>query len=352
MKSSSPGWSFQYDWKSGVKYSKGAVVRSGGAVWLATTKKGRSTTVAPNGKSDGWGLLVEAGQTGPAGPSGPQGHKGDTGAKGEAGAKGATGAIGQTGPIGLSGPMGPTGATGATGETGPAGPTGDVGATGATGETGPTGPKGDFGGPSGPTGPSGDTGATGPIGETGPSGPTGADSTVTGPSGPTGDIGVTGPTGDTGATGTTGVTGPSGPGGPVDYKYNTTVTDTIGLDNTPPGTLLDSVAVTSGLKYRVYASVQLDGGGGTYTSRTVTCVIRQGTTTLAQANYAFASSALTGLNSRYANAVLMGVLDSTSTSVDLYCSGSNGTLAQGTNYNPKGIVLIAEQVQSLNDQND
>jgi hypothetical protein len=193
-----------------------------------------------------WGVLAQAGATGPQGPQGPQG---------------ATGAAGSTGPQGASGPSGGAGIQGLLGPVGPVGPQGIIGLSGPAGAIGPTGPAGPpisfqglwsgamtyaigntvflsgssyisltngnvnnnptggspwallaqqgSSGADGAAGPSGASGATGPAGATGSIGATGA----TGGAGPAGATGATGPQGATGAAGATGATGAAGTAG-------------------------------------------------------------------------------------------------------------------------------------------
>lgn len=373
-------WDFQYEWKADTKYAKGSVVRHGGAVWLANTKKTRKGA-PPTGNRDGWALLVVNGATGAAGPQGPAGQagakgadaaagatgptgakgpdgsqgpqgliglQGPTGAQGASGGTGATGAVGATGATGDQGPIGAQGIIGETGPTGPTGLMGQTGPTGAIGETGAKGPVGDPGGATGSTGPTGTTGDMGPTGATGDTGPTGLTG-ETGPAGPTGATGTVGSTGSKGDAGPVGPTGPSGPGGPVSFRYWNGNTGQFELDPSTPGSELVSLTILSGRKYRVYASVQLTATGTDPWTKDATCRVYQGTygsgQLVAMANYTLTQSA------PKQNAVLMGVLNSNDTTVKLYCGASaTGVYTDGTRANPKGVGLIVEEVQSLTDQ--
>ena len=129
--------------------------------------------------------------------------------------------------------------------TGVAGPTGGAGSQGPVGPTGQTGPTG----PNGPLGPPGPTGPLGPAGVQGSVGPA---STAPGPSGP---AGVQGPASS--IPGPTGPVGAQGPSGGVGSMYTN-----VAVQSGSSQTLALRYALPAG-GYDVYASVQVDVGGGT-----------------------------------------------------------------------------------------
>jgi hypothetical protein len=121
----STGLTFKGSYSSSATYAVNDSVASGGVQYFS--KVGSNSGHTPNGEDAFWGILVNAGPTGPQGP---------------AGATGAQGPIGATGPQGTQGPAGPTGPAGATGAQGAVGATGAAGPTGPTGATGPAGAAG------------------------------------------------------------------------------------------------------------------------------------------------------------------------------------------------------------------
>jgi hypothetical protein len=126
------------DWSPATSYILGQIV-----FCSACTANGSSyIALSPSSGDDPpthpafWGLVAQAGATGPVGANGAAGPAGP------AGPAGLTGPIGLTGATGAAGSVGATGPTGLTGATGPAGPVGATGPTGLTGATGPAGPAG------------------------------------------------------------------------------------------------------------------------------------------------------------------------------------------------------------------
>jgi hypothetical protein len=92
-------------WSSGTSYSKNDGVSYNGSSYIALSAVGPTSTT-PDTDPTHWGLLAQAGATGPTGPAGSTGA---TGPQGPPGTTGATGATGPQGPTGATGPQGPAG---------------------------------------------------------------------------------------------------------------------------------------------------------------------------------------------------------------------------------------------------
>lgn len=92
-------------WSGSTAYVKNDGTSYNGSSYIALDAVGPSATPPPSDTTN-WGLLAQAGATGPTGATGPAGPQGPTGATGP---QGTTGATGPQGPIGATGPTGPAG---------------------------------------------------------------------------------------------------------------------------------------------------------------------------------------------------------------------------------------------------
>ena len=160
-------------WSSATSYSKNDGVSYQGSSYIALNNVTSSTP--PPSDPTNWGVLAQAGATGPQGPTGPQGATGPQGSTGATGPQGPTGATGSQGPAGAAATIAvgttTTGAAGSSATVSNSGtssaavfnftiPQGIQGATGATGSQGPQGATGSQG-PAGQGVPTG--GATGQV---------------------------------------------------------------------------------------------------------------------------------------------------------------------------------------------
>lgn len=140
---------------------------------------------------------------------------------------------------------------------------------------------------SGPTGPIGPTGMTGAIGPTGPSGPIGIQ-------------GVTGPQGPTGAQGHTGATGHTGPQGPKGEEGEVTTSQmTIAIATASAATLTAANAYTDLIASGLQAEITANGTAiATLEAKTIN------------------QSAVAGVSTEFAGAVISDTIETTTANVD------------------------------------